>query len=82
MKLAYIKLNRQTPCPPCGAVPVNQECCGSSFTRNTRIAFGHGGDHPSYVTHFYLPAPLLATLKMLSDQSHWPGILLEKKSRF
>ena len=23
-KLAYVKLNRQTPCPPRGAVPVNQ----------------------------------------------------------
>jgi hypothetical protein len=25
-KLAYIRLNSQTPCPPRGAVPVNQGC--------------------------------------------------------
>jgi len=24
-KLAYIRLNNQTPCPPRGAVPVNQQ---------------------------------------------------------
>src|SRR2546427_4723062 len=30
-KLAYVKLNIQTPCPPRGAVPVNQGCCGRLF---------------------------------------------------
>ena len=30
-KLAYIRLNRQTPCPPRGAVPVNQGCCRRLF---------------------------------------------------
>ena len=30
-KLAYIRLNRQTPCPPRGAVPVYQACCGRFF---------------------------------------------------
>ena len=30
-KLAYIRLNSQTPCPPRGAVPVNQGCCGRLF---------------------------------------------------
>ena len=29
-KFAYIKLNIQTPCPPRGAVPVNQRCVWSS----------------------------------------------------
>ncbi len=29
--LAYFALNSQTPCPPRGAVPVNQECCGKFF---------------------------------------------------
>jgi hypothetical protein len=30
-KLAYIKLNRQMPCPPRGTVPVNQAHCGRIF---------------------------------------------------
>src|SRR5439155_4605909 len=30
-KLAYFKLNIQTPCPPRGAVPVNQGCNRSLF---------------------------------------------------
>jgi hypothetical protein len=30
-KLAYISLNIQTPCPPRGAVPVNQGCRGRLF---------------------------------------------------
>ena len=30
-KLAYIKLNSQTACPPRTAVPVNQGCCGRFF---------------------------------------------------
>jgi len=29
--LAYIRLNIQTPCPPRGAVPVNQGCCRRLF---------------------------------------------------
>jgi hypothetical protein len=61
-KLAYIKLNRQTACPPrsaaCRAVailrrliPVNQ---GRGYedalsTQRVQFAFGHGGDHSSYV---------------------------------
>ena len=30
-KLTYIRLNRQTPCPPRGAVPVNQGRCMRLF---------------------------------------------------
>jgi len=45
---AYIQLNRQTPCPPRSAVPVNQGCRISSFTHGIQFAFGHGGDHPNY----------------------------------
>jgi hypothetical protein len=30
-KIAYIRLNTQTPCPPRGAVPVNRGCCGRLF---------------------------------------------------
>ena len=30
-KLTYIRLNRQTPCPPRGAVPVYHTCCGRFF---------------------------------------------------
>src|SRR6266567_7205083 len=30
-KLAYVRLNSQTPCPPRGAVPVNQGCCRRLF---------------------------------------------------
>jgi hypothetical protein len=48
-KLTYFKLNSQTACPPRTAVPVNQGCCGGSFTLDTRIAFGHGCDLSSYV---------------------------------
>jgi hypothetical protein len=56
-KLTYIKLNRQTPCPLRRAVPVNQGCAGGSFTRNTRIAFGHGGDRSSYVSPLNVAIP-------------------------
>jgi hypothetical protein len=48
-KLTYIRLNNQTPCPPRGAVPVNQGCRLSSFTHSIQFAFGHGCDHPNYV---------------------------------
>ena len=49
-KLAYIRLNIQTPCPPRGAVPVNQGRTWEilSFC-SFRIAFGHGCDCSSYV---------------------------------
>src|SRR5882724_9712736 len=30
-KMTYVRLNSQTPCPPRGAVPVNQGCCGRLF---------------------------------------------------
>src|SRR6266700_6147795 len=30
-KITYVKLNTQTPCPPRGAVPVNQGRCGRLF---------------------------------------------------
>jgi hypothetical protein len=46
---AYVKLNRQTPCPPRGAVPVNQECRISSFTHGFQFVFDNGGDQPGYV---------------------------------
>jgi len=48
-KLAYIKLNSQTPCPPRGAVPVNQGCFGRFFHSHIRIALGHGCDYFCYV---------------------------------
>ena len=48
-KFTYIILNSQTPCPPRGAVPVNQGRCGRFFTLNARIVFGHGCDRPNYV---------------------------------
>ena len=47
-KLAYIRLNSQTPCLPRSAVPVNQECGGKFFTRHIQFAFGHGCDHSTY----------------------------------
>jgi len=37
------------PCPPRGAVPVNQGCFRRSFTLDTRFAFGNGSDCPGYV---------------------------------
>ncbi len=77
-KLTYIKLNRQTPCPPRGAacravavlrrlIPVNQECCGRFFTRNTRLAFGHGGDHPSYVNFMFGRCGISCQLKVINS---------------
>jgi hypothetical protein len=48
-KLAYIKLNRQTPCPPRGAVPVNTRRLWEALSLQPRLAFGHGGDRLSYV---------------------------------
>jgi hypothetical protein len=38
-KLAYIKLNSQTPCPPRGAVPVNQGYCGKFFHSQYPLRF-------------------------------------------
>jgi hypothetical protein len=55
--LADIKLNRQTPCPPRGAVPVNPRSRISSFTHNLQFVFGHGGDQPGYVSRI-LPGQL------------------------
>ena len=52
-KLTYFRLNSQTPCPPRGAVPVNQERCRSFLTLNTRIAFGNGCDCLNYVAGFH-----------------------------
>ena len=49
IKACLLKLNRQTPCPPRGAVPVNQGGGIGSFTHRTQFAFGHGGDHSKYV---------------------------------
>jgi hypothetical protein len=48
-KLAYVRLNIQTPCPPRGAVPVNQGRLRRYFTLTARIAFGYGCDCFSYV---------------------------------
>ena len=49
-KLAYIKLNSQTPCPPRGAVPVNQERTWEALSFcSFQFAFGDGCDRPSYV---------------------------------
>jgi len=42
-KLTYIRLNSQTPRPPRGAVPVNQQMLWDAFSLATsRFAFGHG----------------------------------------
>src|SRR5712692_9732843 len=60
-KLAYIRLNSQTPCPPRGAAcpaiarsdggsRLTKDVVGGSFTLNTRIAFGDGCDRHSYVS--------------------------------
>src|ERR1035437_4931462 len=49
-KLTYVRLNSQTPCPPRGAVPVNQGRTWEAISFcSFRIAFGHGCDCPSYV---------------------------------
>ena len=50
-KLAYIKLNRQTACPPRAAVPVNQGrgYADALSAQRVQFAFGHGGDHSCYV---------------------------------
>jgi hypothetical protein len=44
-KLTYIKLN-----PDLSGSRLTQGVVGGCFTRNTRIAFGHGCDHPNYVS--------------------------------
>jgi hypothetical protein len=48
-KLAYIRLNIQTPCPPRGAVPVNQRRTWEvvSLCSSFWIAFGDGCDYPA-----------------------------------
>jgi hypothetical protein len=55
----YIKLNSQTPCPPRGAVPVNQGYVGGSFTLNTHFAFGHGSDPQAMSQEFGTTAKAL-----------------------
>ncbi len=52
-KLAYLKLNIPTPCPPPSAVLVYQERGISSFTHRVQFAFSQGCDCASYVPHFY-----------------------------
>jgi len=47
---AYIKLNRQTACPPRAAVSVNQGGRLSFFTLGLQFAFDSGGDQPDYVS--------------------------------
>src|SRR6266567_2983895 len=38
-KLAYVRLNSQTPCPPRGAVPVNQGCSRRLFHSRHPVRF-------------------------------------------
>jgi len=52
-KLAYVRLNNQTPCPPRGTVPVNQGRTWEAISFcSFRIALGHGCDYPGYVRSF------------------------------
>src|SRR5437899_9924466 len=47
-KLAYVKLNIQTPSPPRGAVPVNLGRTWEALSFwSFRIEFGHGCDRPA-----------------------------------
>jgi hypothetical protein len=39
-KLTYVRLNTQTPCPPRGAVPVDQGCGREFFTSNWEKTLG------------------------------------------
>jgi hypothetical protein len=49
-KFVYVELNIQTPCPPRGAVPVNQGMTWETVSLcSLQIDFGHGCDHPNYV---------------------------------
>ena len=50
-KLAYIKLNIPTACPPRTAVPVNTKTWFREFvsSQHAQFAFGNGCDRPSYV---------------------------------
>jgi hypothetical protein len=53
MEARLHRLNSQTPCPPRGAVPVNQERYWRLFHSNGQFEFGHGCDHPSYVSRVW-----------------------------
>src|SRR6267378_7346396 len=73
-KIAYIKLNRQTPCPPRGAVPVNPWVLSEILsTLNTRFAFGHGGDHPGYVNVKFNPIPGVSNVELKPFILDCPG---------
>ena len=48
-KATYVRLNRQTPCPPRSAVSANQAEGWRCFTLHPQFAFDNGGDLPSYV---------------------------------
>src|ERR1700678_1635989 len=62
-KLAYIQLNIQTPCPPRGAVPVNQGYCGRFFHSQRPDRLRSWMRPPSYVAAFDGRSPFLCQLK-------------------
>jgi hypothetical protein len=49
---------------PVGTVQVNQGCGISCFTHRTQFAFGHGGDHSSYVGRECSPVRSSGNLKI------------------
>ncbi|MBI4325860.1 MAG: hypothetical protein HY674_11425 [Chloroflexi bacterium] len=70
-KIAYVKLNTQTPSHPRGAVPVNQGRTWEALSFcSFRIEFGHGCDCPSYV------APLIG--QVLAEGKGKTGIREQK----
>jgi hypothetical protein len=46
---------------------------GGSFTRNTRITFGHGGDHSSYVSQLNAGNTAPVKFKMANKMANKPS---------
>jgi len=71
-KPPYFSLNTQTPCPPRGAVPVNQGRTWEAVSFcSCRIAFGDGCDRPNYVGHLHRPQLRLMSIGQQATHAHF-----------
>ena len=70
-KISYVELNSETPCPPRGAVPVNQgKTLEVVSLCSFRFAFGNRCDCPGYVraNEYSRPKDLSCRMKQTSSR--------------
>jgi hypothetical protein len=77
-KLTYIKLNRQTPCPPRSAVPVNQAVCGRLFHSQPAVRFRSWRRIPAMSAQNVAPPAPFAMLELI-DRADILGSCLSGK---